>query len=182
MQEGMVWVGTGSGDKEAINDTGCYLLPRSSPVMASHSMRGEWINDGEWINEEAAVACGCLCWTCLYLTTDGHEGGQGGTGMWERLREEAQPHCLKVVGPGLYSPQRAPRWPQAAPTRHQGRRQVASTLSGDCGPGCHHSCHLPAPSHHHAWPCPLPSRHTLLPVSNVSLDFRCRVSMVLGQT
>lgn len=61
--EGMVQAGTGSSDKEAINDTVCYLLPSRSPVTASHSILGESINDGEWINKEARVVCGCLCWT-----------------------------------------------------------------------------------------------------------------------
>lgn len=48
------------------------------------------------IKEEAAVVCECLCWTCLYPTIDGHEGGQG----WVQGRGSAS---LKAMGPGLWS-------------------------------------------------------------------------------
>lgn len=41
-------VGTGSGDKEAVNGTRRYqLLPSRSPVMASASVPGERIHDAE---------------------------------------------------------------------------------------------------------------------------------------
>lgn len=47
VQKGMAQVGRGSSDKEAINDTGCYLLPSRSPVMASRSeVMTEGINEG----------------------------------------------------------------------------------------------------------------------------------------